>query len=190
MIEQVTVPEGVIGRHTISRFVIPENSIESIRLSMQGRGVKPGTYTKLERDRILVMTDTPAEMRDHSFAVSDAEGRVLIGGLGIGMVLQAIAKKPEVNHIVVFEREQEVVDLVWPHYKAMFGDKISIEVCDVMTRKPKKDERYDFAWWDIWDNICGDNVMDFQKIRRAWCRRVKSQGFWCEYECKRANRSW
>lgn len=188
MIEAVSVPQGIAGVHRVEQFEIPVNSIEGVRAAMHGRGIKPGTYTRLMRGGTLVMSDTHAERHDHIYAVYDAHGHVLIGGLGIGMVLQAIAAKPEVTHVTVFEKYQEVVDLVWPHYKAKFGDKVSVEVCDVMDRKPRKDERYDFAWWDIWDNICGDNVEDFKAIRRRWCRRIKRQGFWCEYECKRANR--
>ena len=39
------------------------------------------------------MSDTPDEMRDHSYAISEAEsrgGHVLINGLGLGMVVAAI----------------------------------------------------------------------------------------------------
>lgn len=188
IIEGVSVPEGEAGIHRVERFEIPKESIEGIRLAWQGRGVTPGIYTKLVRGRTLVMSDTPAERRDHYPALHHAEGNVLLGGLGIGMVLQAIAKKETVRHVTVFEKEQEVVDLVWPHYVQLFGDRISVEVCDVMDRKPNKGERYDFAWWDIWDNICADNLPEMQKIRRAWCRRISKQGFWCEYEVKRLRR--
>ena len=137
------------------------------------------------------MSDTPAEMQDHRVVVNicksfNTPGNVLIGGLGIGMVLDNIAHLDTVNHVHVLELSQEVIDLVWPTYKAKYGDKITIEKVNVFERKPKLGEKYDYIWWDVWDNITSDNLDQFETLRRRWCRRTPKQDFWCEKECKRS----
>jgi spermidine synthase len=62
------------------------------------------------------MADSEPEMRDHYEAVARARGRVLINGLGLGMVLSAILAKPDVEHVTVVEVEPDVIALVGPHY--------------------------------------------------------------------------
>jgi hypothetical protein len=152
-----------------------------------GRGAKGGEYTRLtHKTRGVVMSDTEAEQLDHAEAAWNAEGNVLIVGLGIGMVLDAVASKATVQHVHVIEVEQDVVDLVWPHYAARYGDKVSIEVCDALRRKPKKDERYDYIWWDIWDAICGDNYHEMKALKKRWASRCPMQGFWAWLYVRRA----
>lgn len=176
--EKVTVPEGSLGNWKVQHFEIPKFSIEGARLMMRGRGCRPGIYTRLTRNGSVIMSDTDAERSDHWEAGDEASGSVLIVGLGLGMCLQAIAAKPEVTHVHVIELEQDVIDLVWPHYAEMFGAKISVERADAFIRTPRKGERYDYAWWDIWDNISGDNYLEMKALVARWRGRIKRQNCW------------
>src|ERR1039458_3992636 len=88
----VTVPEGELDGLRVERFTVEEHSIKNLRLAMRGaRQTRPGTYTKLTGDGTLWMSDTDAEKRDHMEAVRVIQrpgtNRVLINGLGLGMVL-------------------------------------------------------------------------------------------------------
>jgi spermidine synthase len=105
---------------------------------------------------------------------------VLIGGLGIGMVLNAVLLKDEVEHVTVIELEPDVIKLVGPHYEAKFGDRLTIIQADVMQWLPPKGTVFDLAYFDIWPDICTDNLKDITALKRRWVRRAKVRLFWVE----------
>lgn len=178
-LEKVDLPESSKGKWKIEKFVVDR---EDFRANLAGRGVPFGTYTKLSRNGRLVMTDTPAEMRDHTFAVYKAKGVCLINGLGIGMVLKAILKKPEVTKVIVVEIDQEVIDLVSQHYN---DPRVCFVCCDALNYKPPKGIRFGMVWHDIWDDICADNLPEMEKLHRKYGGKTDWQGSWCRAECRR-----
>lgn len=98
---KVAVPEGAKGQWRIQRFTITQEKADHYnfrqRFNNHGiavRDVVAGTYTKLSSTYIdPMMSDTPAEITDHLYAIEKAKGHVLITGLGIGMVINACLKK-------------------------------------------------------------------------------------------------
>lgn len=184
--QQVNVEEGERGKWTVSRFTVSEDQAKfsAIRAAVKGRGyVPPGTYTQIIcKGRGIVMSDTPDEMRDHRYAVSRARGHVLINGLGIGMVLTNVLKKPEVTAVTVVEIDEDVISLVGPNYS---DPRVTIIHASAFDYKPPKGVRYGAVWHDIWDSICADNLSDMTRLKRKYGRRADWQGCWCEYECRR-----
>ncbi|MCA1776085.1 MAG: hypothetical protein LC676_10880 [Loktanella sp.] len=179
IIPKVTVPPDRRGPWRIERFTVIGNDLRSVRLMMQGRDCPPGDYTRLvHEDRGIVMSDTPAEMRDHAEFVRAAKGHCLINGLGLGMGLAAVMAKETVTHATVIEIDRDLIDLVWPHYEAIFGDRISVIHADALEWRPPKGVRYGAVWHDIWDEICLDNDPDMQKLHRRYGRRTDWQGSW------------
>ena len=91
------VPSGKKGRWKVEKFEITESqaSLHRIQCWTHGnsREVEPGTYTKLTRDGHVIMSDTPAEIRDHSYFIHIAKGAVLVSGLGLGIVTEALLQK-------------------------------------------------------------------------------------------------
>lgn len=75
-------------------------------------GITPGDYVSLEHCGSVLMSNTPMEKRTNEDFVTNAHGKVLIGGLGIGLILLAIQDDPMVDKITVVEKNQEVIDLV------------------------------------------------------------------------------
>lgn len=187
-IKKVNVPEGKSGEWSIEVFTVDRIDFRSLT---HGRMAPPvgEKFTRLVRGGTLVMSDTPAEMRDHSYPVHRAQDNVLIAGLGLGMVLDAIASKPEVNKVTVIELSTDVISLVAPTYRAKFGDKVEIINADILTWKPPKGSFYDTAWFDIWDNICSDNVEQMKLLSRRFGRIARYKGFWCRAECERQYRA-
>ena len=128
------------------------------------------------------MSDTPAEMRDHSYAVRMAKGSCLINGLGIGLVLKNILLKSEVTDVTVVEISQELIDIVAPHYQ----DERAVFICaSAFDYKPPKGKRYQMVWHDIWDDICADNLPEMTRLHRKYGRRADWQNSWCKAECMR-----
>lgn len=174
MIPNVTIPVCEKGQFKIERKHVKP----TFNFSKDGRSVPEGEYTFLYRGKTLVMSDTPDEKRDHSWAVYQAKGECLIAGLGIGMVLNAMAMKEEVTHIDVVELEQDVIDMVAPYYEQLYPNKITFHCASIFDWKPNKDKRYDCAWFDIWDDLCTDNLEQMATLHRKFGKKATWKGSW------------
>jgi hypothetical protein len=180
MIDKVAIPEASKGEWRVERFKVDREDWSSL---LKGRGVPVGEeFTRLMRDHTLVMSDTPAEMRDHYTAVRQAKGDCLINGLGLGMVLKAILKKPEVTSVTVVEVAQEVLDLVAPYYD---DARVTFVCASAFDYQPPKDSYFQMVWHDIWDTICVDNLPEMHVLHRKYGRRAHWQGAWCRASCER-----
>lgn len=185
-IQQVTVPEGSKGNWHVERFTVDANSPGMLYLSLKGRGIRPGTYTQLRHaSRGVVMSDTPAEMDDHRSFIWAAKGHVLINGLGIGMALNAILqpRSLEVTKVTVVEIDQDVIDLVGPHY--LKDPRVEIICANALEYMPPKDARYGAVWHDIWDYICTDNLDEMKTLHRRYGRKAQWQGSWGRLQIER-----
>jgi len=182
---QVTVPEGKSGIWEVKKFTVTGKEFQPGIFKRGGRYVPPGNYTKLTHKGHTIMSDTPDEINDHLSVIHKAKGNILIAGLGLGVVLQACAEKEEVIHITVIEKSEDVIKLVSNHYLEMFPNKITIIQAAIFEWKPLVNAYYDIAWYDIWDNICADNLEEMKKLHRKFGRKTGWQGswsrWWCEY---------
>jgi hypothetical protein len=150
-----------------------------LRFALAGRPVEPGKYTRLVHDeRGTIMSDTPAEIRDMIYGIHRATGRVLVNGLGLGVYVRAIARKAEVERIDVVEADADVIALVGPHLKRLFPKKVRVHHADAYTKLWESGSRWQYAWHDIWDNLCTDNLKLMTKLHRKYGRRVESQDSW------------
>lgn len=186
---QVNLPEGQIGKWKVEKFTVtPEDEeLERMRaFSNGGRFVRAGTYTQLMRGETLVMSDTPDEIRDHREPIYKAVGHCLVNGLGLGVVVNAMLKRQQVEHVTVIEIAPEVIQLVGQHYLAIYGDRLQIICSDALTWTPPKGTRYNVVWHDIWDTICADNLPEMHKLHRRYGRYADWQGSWCRWRCERS----
>lgn len=152
------------------------------------RFIKPGIYARLcGTGRGIIMSNTPAEIDDHTAPVNLAHGDVFIAGLGIGMVLEAMLSKADVHSITVLEIEQEIIGMVAPFYAG--EAKVSILCGNAWEPTALPDgKRFDFLYFDIWDTICGDNygeMKDLNRLYRSRKKRGAKTAFWCHDLCKR-----
>lgn len=188
---KVDVPEGTSGAWSVKRFEVSARDAESNKLrainpSTMGRFVPQGTYTALYRGGAIIMSDTPDEIRDHIYFMRSCRGRVLIAGLGLGMCTRGVLGNPKVDHVTVIEQSPDVIRLVGPAFAD--SDRITIVEGDIFTWKPAKGEKFDFGWFDVWDNLCADNVDEMAKLNRRFARSVAEKHHWGRYECLRAKR--
>lgn len=190
--EKVDIPEGISGNVRVKRFEVTEQAAAMERLRSiiggHGRGVPAGWYTGLFRNGGLWMSDTPDEMRDHWQVCREIErrgGRVLIMGLGIGMLVKYALDLPQVEHVDVVEIDPDVIALVGPTYA---GERCTIHHGDAYTYRFPVGSRWDVVWHDVWAHISGDNVPEMAKLKRSYGRRADWQGCWAEEESRRAHR--
>lgn len=180
---KVEIPEGELDGLRVERFTVDAVGALRSRIGFRsaGRGVPEGTYTKLMEGGRLWMSDTPAEWRDHGSAVwrirKPETKRVLINGLGLGMVLKAALAQPHVEHVDVVEYDERVIKLIGAHYVA--DPRVTIHHADAYTIKWAPGVRWDVAWHDIWPEIVTTNLPEMTKLHRKYGRRVDWQDSWC-----------
>lgn len=182
----VHIPDGKSGNWEVSTFEITEdgakfhNMREAIHRT--NRFVTPGLYKKITRDREVIMSNTESEIQDHMKFVNKATGNVLINGLGLGVVLEMIKDKPDVENIIVVEKSKDVIDLVAPYFKD--NSKITIINADAYEYNPPKDMKFDAVWHDIWDYICEDNLEEMEVLEDKYSDITNWQDSWCKRECQ------
>ena len=194
LIPNVEIPEASSGPWKIEKFTVSDKDIGTFRLAMQGRYLPAGTYPRLvHRNRGVVMSDTPAEKSDHYDFVRRAKGHVLINGLGIGMCLNAVLKKHDVEKATVVEIDADVIALSGETY--LSDPRVEIINCSAFDYIPPKGIRYGAVWHDIWDSICEDNLEEMATLHRKYGRRCDWQGSWCKeqilsYRARTKNAFW
>lgn len=113
---------------------------------------------------VPIMSDTPAEILEHAHALEHATGKVLITGLGLGVVINALLAKPDVEHITVVEIDRDVIELTARYYED--DPRVQIVNMDALAfakRYPSwhgRNVRFDYAWHDIWSHIASRNLND------------------------------
>lgn len=209
---RVDVPAGEVRGMRIAKFEVkhPDDWLKSderrddvisplqyARLQRSGRAPKPGWYTRLSEGETVWMSDTTAERRDHAEPVfmmsSTRPERVIINGLGLGMVLAAALTFDSVKHVDVVEKDDRVIDLVGPHY--LKDPRVRIHHADAVEQMAKwgPDERWDVGWTDIWPDICADNLPQMKQFTDFYGKRCGFHGNWSEDLVKQYvwdNRHW
>ena len=172
------------GVAKITRFHISEDEARmyNIRTLMSyGSGIErvdSGDYVRLHVNGMLMMSDTRMEKITNTEFIKNAHGEVMIAGLGIGLILENLIplyESGEVTRIVVYEKYQDVIDLVAHRYM----DRLPLEVrCeDIMTYKPQKEEKYDTLYFDIWPDVNEKNLDDIKVLHNRW-KSHKKKGAW------------
>ncbi len=191
MIPKLTIPEGTLGNWTIEKFSVSNKEAAIFNLGLlfnnkRHRQIDPGTYTRLYHKRFgIVMSDTPAEIRDHHSIIYQAKGDVLINGLGLGMILAACLEKQEVSHVTVIEILEDLIQLVLPHYESLYNGRFSVIQADALEYVPEKGKRFNVVWHDIWNDINYDNWEQYKLLHRRYGRRCDWQGSWCKRELQK-----
>ena len=132
-----------VGEWKLEHFQIKPGDLYAFK-----NGIDPGNYVRLRHNGRIMMSDTDMEHRTNMDFCVQANGDVLIGGLGIGLIILAIQDNPEVRSITVVEKSQEVIDMVATQLP--LNEKVKIIQADVFFWKPQRGAQYDTIYMDIW----------------------------------------
>lgn len=176
---QKIVPAGKLGRVEVKHFTITEAEARFAMLRAAighpDEAVLAGDYVGLYVGHTLMMSDTQHEQRTSRAFVEAATGDVLIAGLGLGMVVVPLLKKPQVKSIVVVEKEPEVVALVGPYVAT--DHRVLLCVGDIHKWSPPRGTKYDTIFFDIWANVCLDNLSDMNRLHHRFQRYLRPGGW-------------
>jgi hypothetical protein len=130
-----------------------------------------GTYVTLriaddQGKSQVMMSDLYYERDTCVDVVQRAHGDVLIAGLGLGMILHPILRKPEVRTVTVIEKYQDVVDLVLPTLPC--DKRLSVVTDDIFNWIPPDHCRYDVIWFDIWPDMEPHRLREMRQLHRRF----------------------
>ena len=152
----LNIPEGKSGVYEVSHRIekagkkFPTASARTMYAG--GHRGKSVVYRHKTRWHYLTeagsvwMSDVPIEQWQHDQTLKRFNGRVLVGGLGLGYTLAVLSAKPAVKEIVVVEKSQDVANLVYPHTQTA---KTTLVVADLFDYLKGDVGRFDMAFYDI-----------------------------------------
>jgi hypothetical protein len=181
------VPNGRCGDWRIEQFIVSKAESETtlLRAIITDRiseFVAPGIYTRLVRNHTVVMSDTLMELQTNSDFIHEAHGSVLINGLGLGVALAAILRKPEVKCVTIIEAAQEVITLVAPAFQR--DPRVQIIHADAFTYQPANTTKFDVVWHDIWDDFASENLSQMDKLENKYAAHTIWQASWGREICE------
>ena len=184
--------EKKVGKYEIKKVVVPAGkqlTVVSTRnwLMMGYKRLNvvydcPRILYQLFKKGWLIMSDSPQEMFLQYEAYKNARGRVLVGGLGLGLFATMIAEKKEVTEIVVVEINQDVIELCKPRNK-----KIKVIHDDIWKFIKTTKEKFDYAYIDIHSSTgCMEYIHTVLPMRKILKKRFPNMpvDFWGEEEMK------
>jgi len=155
------IPDGESGRFAVSEDVGHDGDYRYF-------------YQRIVCDRETVADCDPARLREHDRFLKRAKGRVLLSGLGCGLVLDALLKRDSVEHVTVIEKEKDIVALVKPAFK---GERVAFVVEDVFQYRPDEEEHYDCAYHDIWMKRAGATGEEREKLEAVFASHCDWMGY-------------
>lgn len=153
----ISIPEKIVGDISISHSYIKETDIISVREAFL-TGKKPLSikyenpqlvHTLKSKKYGIWMTDLPIEIRQIKDFLQkyNPKGTILIGGLGLGLIAHFLAKKRNVQNIVIIEINPNIINLVEPYLPKkchVIKKNIYNYFIDIQTWN------YDYAFIDCW----------------------------------------
>jgi hypothetical protein len=178
---KVNIPIGTSGKWSIRKATGDSNTIYTDILgSPCGGKIEPyDDYTFLFHDDIkFVMSDTYSEYAEHQPLWSGATGDVLIAGLGVGYVNEFLMNNENVTSITIIEKNQDVIDLVWPYCPK--NGKFTLINEDIENWTLPNNSHWHFGWFDSWTSESNiDSYQSYQQfIQNKYQTHCDSIRFW------------
>jgi hypothetical protein len=107
----------------------------------------------------VMTSDKPDEIYIQYIAFHNMHGRVLVGGLGLGMAANMIAAMPDVSSVTVIEKEPDIIQLLDGNLD-LNVNVIQADLFEHINQLPHGS--YDSAYYDVW----------YSTSRREWASSV------------------
>jgi len=115
----------------------------------------PIIVTALKINGDIVMVDDPLHWIGMQRLAEHCKGRVIIAGLGLGLILHHLVKNKDVDEIGVIENNKDVVDLIEPLLPQ--DDRVTIHIEDIRAFELSFLAMFDTIVFDVW--VKGDKGM-------------------------------
>ena len=119
--------------------------VAPVSLTILREGIKEANDTES-----VWMSDTPMEYyMAWELGAKVCGSRVLVGGLGLGLLVHLIALRKDIKHITVVEQRQEIITMVSP-YLPDSVDVICGDFLQMIQTLSSEEKLFDTAIVDIW----------------------------------------
>jgi spermidine synthase len=158
-----------------------ETSLEVVKNGFKGkiRFDGPVHIPMLTRENIygetqVWMSLTPMEVMSQKSGLDFAQGRTLIGGLGLGWLTSKVLEKPEVSQVVQIELDPHVLEFFGRPLSYLYPDKLDLVEANVWEFLENTAlEQFDTILLDIWprynDARRDQNLKELRKLHsRVW----------------------
>lgn len=189
----------------------PADGVDAWAAEAQGLPHESGWYTTLIHDeRGLVMSDLPGEVAGAlpflDRAAATPMARILITGLGLGILPAWLLANADVWRIDIIEIDPHIITLIArdPAARDHWADdpRLHIYQGDAHTWRPSEAPgcalhedcaswramRYDGAFFDIWDTVSPGNLPSMHRLHRRFARRIDWAMSWERAECEAMRR--
>ncbi|HEY3062318.1 MAG TPA: hypothetical protein VGL99_25380 [Chloroflexota bacterium] len=170
------IPSLERGVARVEHFTLDERTAAFMAVESHDPTIRPGTYARLFVRDELVMSDTWMERESNWPVVCLAHGRVLIGGLGLGMILPPLLANQLVTHVTVVELEADVIEVIQPAFAGQIAaGRLELVHDDIRTWNPpgRTRYRYDTIYFDIWPTISAANLPEMERLHRRFRPRLE-----------------
>ena len=151
------INQGTCGNYKIVKNIIRKQNLQGYMY--ENKEEYNIDVIQLYKNDINLMKLTPKEIESSYGTISFAYGKVGIVGLGLGYVVQEIAKKCDVKEIVVYEISEEVIKLYNQNFEQ--NEKIKIIKGDAFK---SEGEKFDFFYVDIYKYELTSKIVEDYKV--------------------------
>lgn len=198
---QVNYPSANCGNFSIENFKIDRLDLHRLRIIRdQGPKRDPGfgNFCRLVETcsgpeganpiRTVWMSDSRAEILEHtpvfnrlSETSRTSKKRILVNGLGLGLVVHGALSDKTVAHIDIVENNEEIIKLIGQFFE---GDsRVIIHHADAYKIRWPLGTCWDIVWHDIWPEISDENLPGMKKLMRKYKRKSLWQECWQRQGC-------
>lgn len=155
---------------------------------------KSGLYTGLRKAEdppgMWWMSDMPNEIMEqwdflHALQRAPRDSRILIFGLGLGVVLHAALLMEHKGPFDVVEKDARVLALMKEHYEweaRICRAEVRFHLADAFEWEPPEPARWHLGYADIWRDMSEANLEGIAKLRARFGPRCVWFGAWSEAE--------
>lgn len=121
------------------------------------------------------MSTVPQEVEQCQRQLMNFSGRVLVGGLGLGLAVGILELNPRVSEIDVVEISEDVINLIEPYLPQNKTTVWERDLYSFLRMARKNKTEYDYAFYDIWcptgQRTLTDHVIPLRKLSRGIVRQ-------------------
>lgn len=141
----------------------------------------------LMKNNEIVMCSTEFELLTNKEFVENANGDILIIGLGLGMVVYPLLNDPTVTSIKIIENDPTLIQYIGNKISSYdASNKVTIVSGDAYTYHNVMDvnEKYDTIFLDFWNQLNKGNIEEVTTVKENYRSFLKNQNSillsWCE----------
>jgi len=164
--KHIIIPEKQIGKWTLGyqsyapyEAFIRDDIIRDgyTEIPCIGYFDKKFTFPTVFENGIEWMAIKPNEIETMTDPIKNAQGSVLVYGLGLGYFAYMISLKDNVSDITITERDENVINLFNEYILPQFENKDKIKIVQsdafAFAEKEMSKKKYDYVFVDLWHDV-------------------------------------